>query len=47
MNKDDMIYHIAQMAIDDDAMREYIMDAFELTDEEMIELYGYIQGVLA
>jgi hypothetical protein len=39
----DLVAEIALIAIDNDAMRQQIMDDLDLTDEEMIEVYRFIQ----
>lgn len=42
----DIVVEIALMALDNDAMRGQIMDDLDLTDEEMIEIYRFIQEKL-
>jgi hypothetical protein len=37
-----MVFEIALIALDNDAMREQVQDAWDLTDEELIEIYRYI-----
>jgi hypothetical protein len=46
MKTDKLIYQMAQMALDNDAMRGDIQDELGLSDEEVIQVYKYLNKIL-
>jgi hypothetical protein len=46
MKTDKLVYQIAQIAIDSDSMRGQIQDELGLTDEEVIQVYKYLNKII-
>jgi hypothetical protein len=46
MKTDKLVYQIAQIAIDSDSMRGQIQDELGLTDEEVIQIYEYLNKII-
>ena len=46
MKIDKTIYQIAQMAIGNDSMRGQIQEEFDMSDDEIIEVYEYLNRII-
>ena len=46
MKTDKLVYQIAQIALDSDSMRGDIMDELQLGDQEIMELYKYLNKIV-
>jgi hypothetical protein len=46
MKTDKTIYQIAQIALDSDSMRGQIQDELQLGDQEIMELYKYLNKIV-